>query len=138
MKKYTILYEEEKRRHEEDLQRYQEDHMDEMEIINLYKRCSKKVRRTPQPKKAPNSDDSSEKEQRPKKVNKNPQPLKAPKTSGFVDTGLDDSGTKKEQRSKMVATKVGKKLKRPHNLKKHQSHQSLSMTCCLYWWSKIF
>ena len=42
------LYEEEKRRHEEALQRYQEDHMDEMEIINLHKRCNKK---TPQPKK---------------------------------------------------------------------------------------
>ena len=44
------LYEEEKRRHEEALQRYQEDHMDEMEIINLHKRCNKKAS---QPKKAP-------------------------------------------------------------------------------------
>ena len=83
--------------------------MDEMEIINLYKRCSKKVRRTPQPRKAPNSDESSEEEQRLKKVKKKPQPQKAPKTTGFVDTGSDDSGTKEEQRSKKVATKVGKK-----------------------------
>ena len=41
MKKYKDLYEKEKRRHEEALQRYQENHMDEMEIINLYKRCNK-------------------------------------------------------------------------------------------------
>ena len=41
MKKYKDLYEEEKQRHEEALQRYQEDHMDEMEIINIHKRCNK-------------------------------------------------------------------------------------------------
>ena len=41
MKKYKDLYEKEKRRNEEALQRYQENHMDEMEIINLYKRCNK-------------------------------------------------------------------------------------------------
>ena len=45
MKKYRDLYEEEKQRHEEALQRYQEDHMDEMEIINLHKRCNKKARK---------------------------------------------------------------------------------------------
>ena len=43
MKKYRDLYEEEKRQHEEALKRYQEDHMDEMEIINLHKRCNKKA-----------------------------------------------------------------------------------------------
>ena len=43
MKKYRNLYKEEKRRHEEALQRYQEDHMDEMEIINLHKSCKKKA-----------------------------------------------------------------------------------------------
>ena len=41
MKKYKDLYEEEKQRHEEALQIYQEDHGDEMEIIRLYKRCNK-------------------------------------------------------------------------------------------------
>ena len=41
MKKYRDLYEVEKHRHEEALQRYQEDHMDQMEIINLRKRCNK-------------------------------------------------------------------------------------------------
>ena len=50
MKKHRDLYEEEKRRHEETLKRYQEDHMDEMEIINLHKRCNKK---SSQPIKAP-------------------------------------------------------------------------------------
>ena len=37
MKKYKDLYEEEKQRHEGALQSYQEDQMDEMEIINLHK-----------------------------------------------------------------------------------------------------
>ena len=44
MKKYKDLYEEEKQRHEETLQRYQEDHVDEMEIIKLPKKCNKKGR----------------------------------------------------------------------------------------------
>ena len=37
MKKNRDLYEEEKRRHKEALQRYQEDNMNEMDIINLHK-----------------------------------------------------------------------------------------------------
>ena len=41
MKKYKDLYEEEKQRHEEALQRHQEDHVNEMEVINLHKRCNK-------------------------------------------------------------------------------------------------
>ena len=41
MKKYKDLYEEEKQRREEALQRYQEDHVDEMDIINIHKRCNK-------------------------------------------------------------------------------------------------
>ena len=62
MKKYKDLYEVEKQRHEEALQRYQEDHMDEMEIISLCKRCNKKAKNVSQPKKAsPISDE-------PKKV----------------------------------------------------------------------
>ena len=44
MKKYKELYEEEKQRHEGALQRYQEDHPDEMEIIKLHKKCNKKDR----------------------------------------------------------------------------------------------
>ena len=31
----------EKQRYEEALQKYQEDHMDKVEIINLHKRCNK-------------------------------------------------------------------------------------------------
>ena len=46
MKKYKDLYEEEKRRHEEALQRYQEDYMEEMEIINLPKRYKKTYTKT--------------------------------------------------------------------------------------------
>ena len=41
IKKYKDLYEEEKQGHEETLQRYQEDQMDEMEIINFHKRRNK-------------------------------------------------------------------------------------------------
>ena len=41
MKKYGDLYETEKRRYEEALQRYQENHMDEVEIISLHERCNK-------------------------------------------------------------------------------------------------
>ena len=45
MKSYKELYEGEKQQHEEALQRYQEDHVDEMEIIKLHKKCNKKDRR---------------------------------------------------------------------------------------------
>ena len=55
MKKYKDLYEEENQRREEALQRYQEDHMDEMEISSLHKRCNKKARKVSQPKKASKS-----------------------------------------------------------------------------------
>ena len=41
MKKYKDLYEVEKQRFEETLQRYQENHIDEVEIISLHKRCNK-------------------------------------------------------------------------------------------------
>ena len=41
MKKYRELYEVEKQQYEEVLQRYQEDHMDEVGIINLHKRQNK-------------------------------------------------------------------------------------------------
>ena len=58
MKMYRDLYEEEKRRHEEVLHIYQENSMDEMVIIDLQKRCNKKARKAPQPKKAPKGDNS--------------------------------------------------------------------------------
>ena len=41
MKKYRDLYEVKKQQYEEPLQRYQEDHMDEVGIISLHKRCNK-------------------------------------------------------------------------------------------------
>ena len=46
MKKYRDLYKVEKQRYKEALQRHQEDHMDEVEIINLHKRCTKADRKT--------------------------------------------------------------------------------------------
>ena len=38
MKKYKELYEEEKQRHEEALQRYQEDYANKTEIVKLQKK----------------------------------------------------------------------------------------------------
>ena len=58
MKQEKELYEGEKQRHEEALQRYQEDHADEMEIIKLHKKCNKKNRKVLQPKALSKSDES--------------------------------------------------------------------------------
>ena len=112
MKKYKDLYQEEKQRHEEVLQRYQEDHMDEMEIISLHKRCNKKARKVPQLKKASPKSDDLKKYQGPLmiRMRKNNRSLK--KHRGQV----------MEKRS---LQKQEKKLKRPHNRKKHQSHRNL-------------
>ena len=41
MKKYRGLYEAEKQRYEEALQRYQKYHIDEVEVISLHKRGNK-------------------------------------------------------------------------------------------------
>ena len=57
MKKYKELYEEEKQRQEEALQRYQEDHADKMKIIKLHKKCNKKDRKILQLKALPKSDE---------------------------------------------------------------------------------
>ena len=105
LKKYKDLYEEEKRRHEEALQRYQEDHTDEMEIINLHKRCNKKARKTLRSKKVtePGLDDSAIEEEQKwssdekksvtkagKKVKKISQSKKAPKSPEFIDSSGDE------------------------------------------------
>ena len=73
MKKYKDLYEEKKQRREEALQRYQEDHMDEMEIINLRKMCNKKISQPKRVSGSPKSDElkkasGSPKSDEPKKV----------------------------------------------------------------------
>ena len=75
MKEYKELYKEEKQRHEEALQRCQEDHADEMEIIKLHKKCNKKDRKVLQSKALSKSDvpkktidDPSKEEQKPKKA----------------------------------------------------------------------
>ena len=90
MKKYKDLYEEEKQRHDEALQRYQEDHPDEMEIINLHKKCNKNARKVSQKKALSDElkkvsgpiDDSSGEEQKPKKASSNGKNTikKAPKS----------------------------------------------------------
>ena len=130
MKKYKDLYEEEKQRHEEALQRYQEDNMDEMEIINLHKKCNRKSRKTPWPKKAPKSpksDDSTKEEQGPKKasrssngkkvttkagkkVKKTPQPRKAPKLPEFIDSSEEEEkGLPKDNKGEKIPPLLGVK-----------------------------
>ena len=126
MKKYKDLYEEEEQRHEEALQRYQEDHADETQIIKLHKKCNKKDRKVLQPKVLSKSDepidDPSKEEQKPKKirwkkdhykgskkVKKAPQPEKAPKTSEFLDTDSDDSDDEQEP----IAEQLQKASKNP-------------------------
>ena len=108
MKKYKELYEGEQQQQEEGLQRYQDDHAGEMEIIKLHKKCNKKdkkvlqskaISKSDEPKKLSEPiDDPSEEEQKPKKASSD---------------------------GKKTATRAGKKLERTHSLKKHQSPQSL-------------
>ena len=72
--------------------------MDEMEIINIHKRCNKRVRKISQPKKASKSPKSDE----PKKVS---EPID--------DPGEEEQKPKKVSRlsdGKKVATKAGKKV----------------------------
>ena len=103
--------------------------MDDMEIISLNKRCNKKARKTPQPKKAPRSpksDNSSEEEQRPKKasrsndgkkvatkarkkVKKTPQPRKAPKSPEFIDSSKEEEGPPKDNKGKKIPPLLGVK-----------------------------
>ena len=105
MKKYKDLYKEGKQQHEKALQRYQEDHMGEMEIINIHKRRSKRARKVLQPKEASNSPKSDE----PKKV-----------SESIDDPSEEEQKPKKASRpgdGKKFATKLVKKLKRLHSLK---------------------
>ena len=117
MKKYNELYEEEKQRHEEVLQRYQEDHKDEMEIINLHKRCNKRARKVPQPKKASKSFKSDE----PKKVSESPkldEPKKVSGSPGPIDDRNEEGRSLKNHQGqameKRPLQRQEKKLKRPH------------------------
>ena len=139
MKKYKDLYKEEKQRHAEELQRYQEDDMDEMEIINLHERCNKKTMKVPQPKKVSKSfksdepkkvsepiDDSSEEEQRPKqasrpsdgqnvstkagkKVKKATQPKKAPKSPEFIESEAEEERSPKDDKGEKMSSLLGMK-----------------------------
>ena len=68
-----------------------------MEIINLHKRCNKKV---PQPKKAPKSFKSDESKH-------------AQKSPKFIDDPREEG--QKLKKASRTATYAGKKLKRPHS-----------------------
>ena len=107
MKKYKDLYEQEKQRHEDTFQRYQEDHMDEMEIVNLHKRCNKEV---PRPKKASSNSD------KPKKVIKSLE---------FLDDPSEGKQNSRAADGKRPLQRWEKKLKIPHSLTNHHSHVNL-------------
>ena len=96
MKKYKDLYEEEKRRQEEALQRYQEDHIDEMEIINLHKRCNKNKTLRSKKESEPSLDDSAIEEEQ-----------------------------KRSSDEKKSAAKAQKKVKKTSQSKKHQNYPNL-------------
>ena len=82
--------------------------MDDMEIINLHKKCNKKARKVSQPKEAsPKSDE-------PKKVSGSPKSDEPKKVSGFIDYPSEE-GQKSEEASsdgKKTATKAGKNVKK--------------------------
>ena len=105
MKKYKDLYVEEKQQHEEALQRYKEDHVNEMEIISLHKKCIKRARKIPVPKKA------SELPDEPKKVSGLPGLIDDPNEEG-------QKPKKGQEMEKRSLQRQEKKLKRPHNQKK--------------------
>ena len=71
-----------------------------MEIINLHKRCNKKV---PQPKKA---------------LSKSDEPKKATKSPEFIDDRSEEWQNFKKSHGKKVATQVGKKVKKTSQPKK--------------------
>ena len=132
-KKYKDLYGEEKQRHEEALQKYQEDQTDETEIINLHKRRNRKARKVSQPKKASGSDepkkvsgpidDPSKEEKKPKKadgkktttkagkkVKKTSQPKKALKSPEFIDSGEEEEeGLSQDDKEKNMPPLLGVK-----------------------------
>ena len=78
MKKYRDLYEVEKQRYKEALQRHQEDHMDEVEIINLHKRCTKADRKT-----AAKTGTKADRKQPQRQIQKQPQRLLGVDTTFF-------------------------------------------------------
>ena len=81
--------------------------MDEMEIINLHKRCNKKA---PQPKKA---------------LSKSDEPKKAPKSPEFIDDLSEEEQKPKKPMKKRQLQRQEKKLKIAHSRKRHQSHLNL-------------
>ena len=119
MKKYRDLYEEEKQRHEKTLQIYQEDHTDEMKIINLHKKCNKKARKVSQPKTLSKSHEPKKapsKSDEPKKaLSKSDEPKKV---SEPIDDPSEEEQKPKKSDGKKTATKAGKKVKKASQTKK--------------------
>ena len=81
--------------------------MDEIEIINLHKRCNKKARRTSQLRKALKSSD---------------EPKKVPGSSGLIDDPSEEEQRPKKasglSNGKNTAKKAGKKVKKTSQPKK--------------------
>ena len=115
MEKYKELYEEEKKRHEEALQRYQDDDADEMEIIKLPKKCNKKDKKVLQPKALSKSGE-------PKKVSDDEQDPAA-KCILMHSTKDEQRPAAKQPKKassdgKKTTKKVGKKIKKTSQPKK--------------------
>ena len=118
-----------KQRHEQALQRYQEDHADEMETIDFHKKCTKKGRK--EPKKA--SDDSSDEEQKSKntdgkKVEKKYQnPLSLLIQTKMIQTmnKINNQKMYPKSRSLLIQTQTTNKNLPQNSLKKHQKSQIL-------------
>ena len=125
MKMYKDLYEQEKQRHEEAIQRLQEDHTDEMKIIKLHKKCNKKARKVPQkkasgpdePQKVSDPiDDSSREEKKPKKASSNGKKTttkagkKARRLPEFIDSSKEEEeGPPKDDTEKKMSPLLGVK-----------------------------
>ena len=95
MKKYRNLYEEKKKRDEEALQRYQEDHVHEMEIVSLHNRCKKAKPATARQMKNEADDSQNEKTVAGRPAVRLPQKLR--KSPESFDTDLDDSDDEQQR-----------------------------------------
>ena len=82
------------------MQRYQEDHADEMETINFHKKCNKKARKVSHPKALCKSD-------KPKKAS--PKSDEPKKVSEPIDDPSEEEQKPKKADGKKTATKAGKK-----------------------------
>ena len=108
MKKYKELYKGEKQRHEEALQRYQEDHADQWRSLNFTKRLTRRIKRFYSLKYYPNQTN-----------------LHNYQNQLIIQARKNRSLKKHQVMEKRPLQRLKKKLKRLHSLKKHQNLQSL-------------